>query len=191
CIDFNTKASEVWDLRFALAATALVVWSIGYQVVYQSWKISKKSGWTRPWPLGPTLFNKRMHVFDQGYRLWTDEIWGEKHGKKFIGEGVPEPGPTYLTSRALRPYQPFPLPFSSLPQLHFFLAASTQSTELLIAIALNRSPKLMASVWKIFCAGPKYTMTIWASALAPMLRVKAGLEKGSISQNALVADLQV
>ena len=95
CIDFNTKASEVWDLRFALAATALVVWSIGYQVVYQSWKISKKSGWTRPWPLGPTLFNKRMHAFDQGYRLWTDEIWGEKHGKKFIGEGVPEPGPTW------------------------------------------------------------------------------------------------
>jgi len=82
--------------RFAIISTFLVLgYSVLYQVVYQSWRISKKSGWTRTWPNGPTLFNKRMRVFDQGYRIWTDEKWGEVHGKKFMGEGVREPGETW------------------------------------------------------------------------------------------------
>ncbi|GMH77122.1 hypothetical protein TL16_g10075 [Triparma laevis f. inornata] len=96
CLNFDIDAAQVWDTRFAAISTILVLgYSVMYQVVYQSWKISKKSGWTRTWPNGPTLFNKRMRVYDQGFRLWTDEAFGEKHGKKFMGEGVLEPGETW------------------------------------------------------------------------------------------------
>ncbi|GMH81653.1 hypothetical protein TrVE_jg3075 [Triparma verrucosa] len=95
CLNFDTDAAEVWDYRFAAISTILVLgYSILYQVVYNSWKIQKKSGWNRPWPLGSTLFNKRMRCY-KGFRLWTDEAWGEKHGKKFMGEGVPESPETW------------------------------------------------------------------------------------------------
>jgi hypothetical protein len=95
CLDFDVPAAAFWDKIFASFAFFFVIgYSVCYQVLYQRWKIGKSSGWTRPWHAGSLVTCKRISP-TKAYRLWTDEEFAEKHGKKFLGDATPEPNDTW------------------------------------------------------------------------------------------------
>jgi hypothetical protein len=96
CVDFDVDAAAAWDVWFAaLASVIVVLYSIGYQIIYKRWSIGKRSGWTRVWHMSTMLFASRTRATADVFRIWTDEEWGEKHGSKFMGEGVREPPETW------------------------------------------------------------------------------------------------
>ena len=84
---FDTLQAERVDyITLGLMSFYLLAYSIGFCCLYRVYLIRKLSGAMRPWCSGPDIRNRWPVI--EGYRLWFDDTFAQKHGKSFLGQGV-------------------------------------------------------------------------------------------------------